>query len=82
MPCIPLVNPRRRNRVDGFVCGFDSIYNFDGFLFELHRYFGPIPLRKTDHNPKDHRRIPKAFWAAWERFKLLSDEERKHYLVE
>ena len=82
MPCFPLVNPRRRNQVVGFVCGWEPVYHYEGFLFELHSYFGPIPLRKIDHSPKDHRCIPRAFWAAWERYGKLSEAERGTFHVE
>lgn len=33
-------------------------------LFELHNYFGPIPLNKR--TGESISRIPKAFWDAWE----------------
>ena len=37
-------------------------------LFEMHNYFGPIPLNKRTDEPMD--RIPKAFWDAFERWDL------------
>ena len=27
---------------DGFVCGFELVYEYDGYLFEVHRYHGPM----------------------------------------
>lgn len=35
--------------------------------FEMHRYFGPIPLNKKTQDPLE--RIPSAFWKAYEQWK-------------
>lgn len=80
MPCIPLVNSRRRNQVVGFVCGFHPVYEFGGFLFEIHNYFGPCPLRRDNHSPRV--RIPAGFWTIWGRFEKLSEIERETFRVE
>ena len=63
---------------DGFVCGLHPIYVYDGFLFEVHGYGGPIPLRRKDHEPR--RNIPTGFWFMWKKFCRLSDEEKMKYL--
>jgi len=75
-PCLQLKSGKP-GIPDGFVCGFHPEYKFEGFLFEIHRYHGPIPLRK-DHEPRMN--IPTGFWGAWDRFKALSDEEQQKHL--
>ena len=71
MSCIPLT--------DGIVCGFHPLYDFGGFVFEIHRYLGPCPLRRDNHEP---RKIPAGFWPVWERFDDLAADEREKYRVE
>ena len=61
---------------DGFVC-VHPVYKYDGYLFEVHSYCGPMPLRK-DLEPRMN--VPAGFWDMWERFKVLSDEEKAKYL--
>ena len=56
------------------------MYDFDGYLFEIHSYFGPIPLRRDNHDPRVN--IPARFWDAWERFEKLSPAERDDFKVE
>jgi len=68
MPCVP----------DGFVCGFHPIYEYEGYLFEVHSYCGPTPLRRSDMDPR--KNMPKGFWDMWDRFKELPDEEKMKYL--
>ena len=60
---------------DGFVC-FHPIYEYDGYLFEMHGYHGPIPLRK---DLEARMNVPAGFWDMWKRFKMLSDEEKAKY---
>lgn len=84
MTCVPILEKRKTTPVSykqvGFVCGFEPEYKFEGYLFEVHHYLGPIPLRKTDHSPR--KNIPSGFWAMWERFEKLSKTDRKQYLTE
>lgn len=79
MPCIPLIDRVTNQRV-GFICGFDPAYDFAGFLFEVHSYCGPTPLRRDTHDPR--ATIPKGFWIAWEVFEKLSGPEREKWKVE
>ena len=65
---------------DGFVCGFEPVYEYDGYLFEVHGYSGPTPLRRSDLDPRMN--IPKGFWDMWERFKAFSPEEKMKHLYE
>jgi hypothetical protein len=37
-------------------------------LFEMHHYFGPVPLNKKTGSGLEN--IPKGFWDAWERWDL------------
>ena len=77
MPCLPITDSSG-TRV-GIVCGFHPLYDFGGFVFEIHRYFGPCPLRRDNHEP---RKIPAGFWPVWERFAGLAAAEREKYRVE
>jgi len=72
MPCYALDK-------GGFVCGFYPEYEYEGFLFEVHSYHGPCPLRRKDHEPRLN--TPKGFYAAWERFEKLSTEKQASYAV-
>ncbi len=60
----------------GVICGFHPVYDYAGFLFEMHRYHGPISLRR-DHEPRE--RIPVGFWGAWEEFDKLTSDEKERY---
>ena len=60
------------------ICG-PWLYEYEGWLFESHYHLGPWPLRKSDWSPR--KRAGKKFWAMWERFSALSEEERERYLV-
>jgi len=63
--------------VVGFFCG-PRVYEFDGWLFEVHHYGGPWPLRK-DGTPR--ARASRTFWRIWERFDALPKEEQERYRV-
>lgn len=75
MPCVPLTD--RNNKIVGFVCGFHPVYEFEGYLFEVHNYFGPMPLRRDNHEPRVT--TPRGFWEAWDRFNALVTEEKQTY---
>jgi len=62
---------------DGFVCGLHPIYVYDGYLFEVHSYCGPTPLRRSDMGPRTS--MPFGFWDMWDKFSQLSDEEKAEY---
>jgi len=62
---------------DGFVCGFEPVYEYDGYLFEVHSYFGPWPLRKN-HERRVY--VQAGFWDMWDKFSQLSDEAKVTYL--
>jgi len=53
-----------------FAGGF---YRYRGYFFELHTYFGYIPLRK-DGEPS--LRTPSGFWDAIDKFRKESDREK------
>jgi len=70
MPCLRIPNADK-TLPDGFVCGFEPVYEFDGYLFEWHHYHGPWPLRRKDHAPRVT--IPAGFWdmiAVFEKFSV------------
>jgi hypothetical protein len=72
MPCYSLGN-------GGFICGFETEYLFEGYLFEVNAACGPCPLSKVNHDPRVT--IPKGFDDAYDRFKALSAKEQKRYVV-
>ncbi len=72
MPCLRFGN--------SFICCPDGPYDFEGYLFEVHSYFGPAHLRRTDG---DIRIVQsQAFFAAVERWQKLPKEEREKYRVD
>jgi len=74
MPCVSL--PSGKQGVpDGVICGFHPVYEFDGYLFEVHRYHGPTPLRRKDHEPRLN--IPAGFWDMWKVFDALPDAAKR-----
>ena len=77
MPCHPIIKNGKR---DGTICLRGPVYDFGGYLFEVHHYFGPMPMRRD--NRELRVTIPRGFWKAWERFEKLSAEEREKYCAE
>ena len=77
MPCLPLLDHRGK-RV-GTICGWEPVYRFRGFLFEVHHYCGPMPLKK---NMEPRVNIPAGFWDAWEVFTKLPPSKQGRYAVE
>jgi len=73
MTCLRMTNADK-SLPDGFVCGFAPIYEFDGYLFEVHSGFGPIPLRK-DLEPRMN--IPAGFWDMIDVFKALPENAKR-----
>ena len=73
-PCLRLQNANE-NLPDGFICGFHPIYEFDGYLFEMHSYMGPTPLRRKDHEPRMN--IPAGFWDMIKVFEKFSDDAKR-----
>jgi hypothetical protein len=55
-----------------------SEYRFEGWYFEIHKYFGPHPLKK---NGDPRATIPNTFWPAWNRFNALPEEEKQKHMV-
>lgn len=55
-----------------------DIYEYKGYLLELHPGSGPLPLKKDMSVSK---RVPKGFWDAVTEFCNLPKEEQKKYLV-
>jgi hypothetical protein len=76
MPCVPIKCGRGKT---GWICFGGETYDYKGHLFELHSYFGPVPLNRNTWQGKLH--IPKRFWVAWEEFEKLSPEEQKRFEV-
>lgn len=70
MPCIPI----RCGKLTGVVCGFHPMYDFGGFLFEVHSYFGPHPLSRKDRSTP-LTNIPDSFWQMWERWEKVKNKE-------
>ena len=55
-----------------------NIYEYKGYLFEIHPGSGPLPLRKDLTVSK---RVPKGFYDAVTEFCNLPKKEQKKYLV-
>lgn len=56
------------------VCVGWPVFLFEGYLFEVHQYFGPMPLNKRTHEPRST--VPAGFWKMWSRFEKLNAVER------
>ena len=56
------------------------VYEYGGWLFEVHYYCGPMLLNRR--TGEERVSVPAAFWKAWEAFEQLSDSEKARYLVE
>jgi len=69
MPCVRVEH--------GFICG-PKLYEYKGYAFEWHSYFGPAPLKK---NGEVSLRIPKGFWDMIDDFCMLSDAEKEEFRV-
>ncbi|MEA3224851.1 MAG: hypothetical protein U9Q07_02790 [Planctomycetota bacterium] len=74
MVCLRIPNVNKR-LPGGFVCGFHPVYEFGGYLFEVHSYHGPTPLRRKDHEPRMN--VPKGFWGMWAVFEKFSDGAKR-----
>jgi hypothetical protein len=53
---------------------FADIYQFKGFIFEHHRYSGPMKLKKDLEPAKCEGR---KFWKVWGEWNKLTDEEKE-----
>ena len=49
---------------DGYMCR-SRIYQYEGWVFEVHSYCGPHPLNK---NGELKKRVGRKFWEMWDRF--------------
>ena len=60
-----------------FLCG-PRVYEYDGWLFEVHSYCGPWPLRRDGELRKYAGR---RFWEMFGRFDGLAEVARAQYRV-
>ena len=51
-----------------------DIYEYQGVIFEVHRYCGPCKLKK-DWEPA--ARMGRKFWAVWKAWDALTPEEKR-----
>lgn len=58
----------------GFICG-PSVYQYEGWVFEMHSYIGPHPLTKQG---SPYRRVPMKFYNMYERWDTLTEEEKEN----
>ncbi len=72
MPCIPIK--------DGIICCSAGPYDFEGYLFTVHSYFGPQHICKTDWGIRVVQ--SNKFFDAVERWQKLPKKEREKYRVE
>lgn len=55
------------------------IYEYQGWRFEVHGYFGPWPIRRDNDEPFKRVGEKSKFWEVWSEFDNLPDaEQRKH----
>lgn len=59
----------------GFICS-SRMYEFNGWLFEVHSYCGPWPLKK-DWSPR--KRAGRVFYKMFYEFDKLSSTEKEKY---
>lgn len=77
MSCHKFVTP---NGDVGYICMRDA-YRFEGWFFEHHKYHGVILLKKNGE-PRDRPTCERSkFWASYERFTKLKDEQKEEYRV-
>lgn len=67
----------RDKRIHMIVC-LPNMYEYKGYLFELHPGSGPIPLKK-DWEPA--KRAKRGFWDTVTEFCNMEKKEQKKYLV-
>ena len=68
------------NVPDGFLCTGGPVYEYGGWLFEIHSYIGPYPLNRRTLDPRVN--IPADFWKMWYGgFDTMTEEEREKYRV-
>ena len=60
----------------GFVCGFEPVFEFDGYLFEWHHYHGPMPVTRKDPSVL-RKNIPAGFWDMIAVFEKLPDKAKR-----
>ena len=60
----------------GSICS-SNIYKFKGWIFEIHRYFGPWPLKK---NGEPRKCAGDKFWKVCVEFDKLNEAEKKKCL--
>ena len=67
MPCVKMGN--------AILCGVGNpMYEWDGWLWEMHSYCGPTPLRKSDRSTPLVT-VSAAFWRMWERWEDVPNKE-------
>ena len=72
MGCHSLKTPD--GKVNGIITLAD-IYEYEGFVFEFHRYCGPCKLRKSDWEPA--AKTGRKFYATLDRWLALTDEQKE-----
>ena len=63
--------------VVGYLC-CPHLYQYAGWLFEVHSYCGPWPCKR---NGELRARAGRVFYAVYERFAALDEAERETYRV-
>ncbi len=64
--------------MSGIVCT-TRVYKYKNWLFEIHNYCGPWPLKK-DYELR--KRAGKQFFKMYSEFNKLSNEEKSKYLIQ
>ena len=75
MPCIALGDKQHT-----ILCIGGDVYEYEGYRFELHRYFGAVRVSKITGDPVAGQ--SNAFFAAVERWQALPESDRQKCRVE
>lgn len=71
--CLVLEGNKMKN--SAHICFGGKVFDYDGYLFEMHPQLGPCPLSKCTHEPR--KTIPSGFWKMIERFQKLTEFEKQ-----
>ena len=76
MPCLRYTHNGR----PAFLCVGGDVYEYEGYRFEIHHYYGPININKKTDDPLVKQ--SNKFFEAVERWQALPEKEREKYRVE
>lgn len=60
---------------------FTTVYRYGIATFDWHSYHGPTPVRRKTHEARDWRNLSRRWWADFDRWQALPEDERERYVV-